>query len=76
MAAAGAAAGAGAGAAAGLGSGVVLVAACKCEVVADIVGGTVADKDSIVDKFVVDKAHIQHIADNTADTVADTTALK
>lgn len=67
-----------AGAAAGLGpgSGVVLVAACKCEVVADIVGGAVADKDSIVDKFDVDKAHIQHIADNTADTVADTTALK
>lgn len=74
MVAAGVGAGAGAGTGAGLGpgSGVVLVAACKCEVVADIVGGVVADKDSIVDKFAVDKAHIQHIADN----IADTTALK
>lgn len=72
------AAGAGAGieAVLGPGSGVVLVAACKSEVVADIVAWAVADKDSIVDKFAVDKDHIQHIADNTVDIVADTTALK
>lgn len=51
--------------------GIVLVAACKSEVVADIVGLVVADKDSIVDKD-----HIQHIADNTVDTAADTIDLK
>lgn len=66
-------AGAGAGIEVVLGqrSGVVLVAACKSEVVAGIVGWVVADKDSIVDKD-----HIHQIADNTADNVADTTALK
>lgn len=69
-------AGAGAEAVLGQQSGVVLVAACKSEVVADIVGWVVADKGSIVDKVAVDKDHIHHIADNTADNFADTTALK
>lgn len=70
------AAGAGIEAVLGLGSGVVLVAACKLEVVADIVGRIVADRDSIVDKLAVDKDHIQRIAENTVDIVADTTDLK